>query len=703
VSITPSVMMAASGMMNGQGIGVNTTMTSKVNSAASNPISVLYVQLQANAANVAGLSDTLSSLPSAYGTVTSTASAVTTQAAKMVPNIKGFITIQSGASSFGAASAEYSAALTQFGNKSFGDLGIGMGNFADANSMGMTSLTPAVNSLGIKAKTAAFGSIGGLLDPNKLLQGQATMGNESVKAGLSSVSDGLKNYGTLMDFKDPMSLGPKNLVQSLQDQGLAASVGINDMISAQGYDPTKLALVPEPVLIDVLSNVKGSDLDKILSQTGTKTVSPITSAADLLNVNNVLPPQAVNSLGLKGAGSAGLKGLGNTFMNIGVPLTAASASNIMSGVQSKVGGYLNSVNTLVPSSIKTSLSSVLGAGSGPFGNPTMNDMMGSAAGHHTDDFITVGKALNGAASSPQGQALVTAMQTLQDAMVAMTDTTAPYAALQTAVTNFNNYVAGNSNIKSALDSAGTSLSNIGSHLSKEISNLSLAGLNLNSLPSPSAGMTQVMSFASKLHSFGTDKLQLGHFAMLDGAGTNDLTGDAIRASLLEGKNLGIMSGIGKLVSSVGDTLSSLSVANLGMIAGAIAAFKSAGVDAQAAYQNVQTSKTALAQAQTVAAADPGNTALQTNAIAAATTYTAALDDWNYLVGKKDRLEVQMMDVANGAGTADALAQAQAAQADYYSKVLDTVSPITDTTSSAPAAQLAGFATGLAGKPLTPLS
>jgi hypothetical protein len=293
------------------------------------------------------------------------------------------------------------------------------------------------------------------------------------------------------------------------------------------------------------------------------------------------------------------------------------------------------------------------------------------------------------------------MQALQDAIVAMTDTTAPYAALQTAVTDFNNYVASNSSIKSALDSASAALSKVSDHLSKEISNLSLAGLNLNSLPSPSAGMTQIMSFASKLHNFGTDKLQLGHFAMLDGAGTNDLTGDAIRASLLEGKNLSIMSGIGKLVSSVSNTLSSLSTANLAMIAGAIAAFKSAGVDAQAAYENVQTSKSALAQAQVEAAANPANTVLQTNVIAATTTYTAALDDWNYLVGKKDQLEVQMMDIANGAGTAEALAQAQAAQAEYYSKVLDTVNPITDTTSGA-TAQATGFATGLAGKPLTPL-
>jgi len=103
--------------------------------------------------------------------------------------------------------------------------------------MGLTSAIPGLGALAAKAKTDAFGSIGPLLDPAALAKGQAQLASSSLKSGLDSVSGGIKNFGTLFDFKSPASLNPNGLISSLQKQGLADSTGINDQISAAGYDP----------------------------------------------------------------------------------------------------------------------------------------------------------------------------------------------------------------------------------------------------------------------------------------------------------------------------------------------------------------------------------------------------------------------------------------------------------------------------------
>ena len=48
MAITPTVMIAASGMLNGNGIGVNPNMTSAIFGASSNPLISGITQLQSN-------------------------------------------------------------------------------------------------------------------------------------------------------------------------------------------------------------------------------------------------------------------------------------------------------------------------------------------------------------------------------------------------------------------------------------------------------------------------------------------------------------------------------------------------------------------------------------------------------------------------------------------------------------------------------
>ena len=571
MAITPTVMIASQGMLSGGGVGVNPDMTASMAAATSDPITAGIQQLRAqvtvltNAADTvdaAALTAVLNSMPSTYLTVANTISSATAQAAAMVPNVKSFINIHSASTVFGGASMEYGAALSQFGNKSFGDLGVGVKSFTDANSGGLTSLVPGLGALAAKAKSDAFGGIGASLDPTALAKGQAQLASSSLKDGLQSVSTGLTNYGTLFDFKNPQSLSYKGLITSLQKQGLADTTGINDGISVAGYDPKAISAVPDSAIQSVLSGIQGDSLQKIIKQCSVNPVGTINSAADLVDPSNVMPQGAIVALGITpGSGIAGLQSLGNTMTNIGVPMDSTTASKLLAGVQTKVGSYLSNLTTLVPTSVSVALKPFLGSGSSPFGTPSMSDMLGSVSGVHTNDFANAGKQLGGVSASVQGKALLVAMNNTNAAINANTGIAASITALQAAVTTFNASVVGNASLAGVFASIGNSMTNITSHISLETSNLSLAGLSLGSLPSVLPGSSQILSFASKLHSFGVDKLQLGHNNIFNGAATNDLTGDAIKAALLEGKNVAAMSGVGKVPASVSNQSQALADAN----------------------------------------------------------------------------------------------------------------------------------------------
>ena len=564
MSITPTVMIAAAGLLAGSGIGTNTNMTTSISSALGNPLITAYnnVLNNANIGTVSGLSTTLSSLPSAFTTTNAVATAVPAQAAKMAPSVGTFITLHSGATAFGSASMDYGAALSSFGSKSFGDLGIGVKGFTDANSGGLTSLLPGFGALAASAKNNAFGSIGATLDPVALAKGQASAASSALGDSMKSVGTGLKNYGTLMDFSNPQTLGYQGMYANLQKQGLTSSNGIDDAVSAAGSDPKVPSVVPDTVLKGIFTSVTGSDLGKIISQTGAKPSGNPQSLNDLLDPSIMMPAGAVAALGVSpGAGVEGLKSVGNTMTNIGVPMDNMTAASLMGGIQTKVGSYLAGLTSLVPQSVKGALGPMLGAGNSPFGTPQMNDMLGSLSGVHTPQFETINTQFNNISGSSVGQALTTALQNMNTALQSNYGTDVAYTNLQAAVTSFNAQASSNSQLSSALSSISQSTSAINAQISKETSNFSLAGINLSSPPTNPTGSGQILSFASKLHGFGVDKQQLGHNDVFNGAATDDLTGDALKASLLEGKNVAAMQGVGKTPPAVSNTAQALGDAN----------------------------------------------------------------------------------------------------------------------------------------------
>jgi len=223
--------------------------------------------------------------------------------------------------------------------------------------------------------------------------------------------------------------------------------------------------------------------------------------------------------------------------NLGVQGDNAKIGAYVESLKVKATAFLDQVKELVPQSVKDTLGPMTGTGSGLFGNPTMSEMIGTAAGAtHKDSFDKINTTLSSILNSPVGQQLYKTAQALVTAIFT-TGVTTQYTDFQTAVTNFNSTAASNSDLKTAVTTAQTALTDSQSHLAKEVSNLSLAGINLASLPAAPSGVGSIMNMAHKLHDYGVDKQQIGHNELFSGLATNDLTGDAIIASLQEGKNL----------------------------------------------------------------------------------------------------------------------------------------------------------------------
>ena len=592
MALTPTVLIATTGLMSGDGFGINTQQSSILASVTADPMVSAYSSLVPFTGNTPGLSSALSSMPSFITSASSSASSITDQAQNILPGAgtmmgnKNLIQSFSGAASFGSATAEYAAALNDLGGKSFADMGIGVKNFTGMLTSGVGGLIPTLAggpaAVAAQASTILQNSVPGLPGISvpsagadlmtsaaaltKLNPGQAAA--SLITGGLQSVGDSLKNFGTLFDFKNLSAFSnpataPAALIGQLQKQGLADTYGINDNISAAGYDPKNLSVIPSSVLQDVLTKVSPGDLAKIQSATGASPVKSLTSALQLLHVESFLPPQAQSLLGIAQGGIAGLSKLGNTFTNLGVQIDNFKMGDFVGGIEAKAHQYLDQVTSLIPSSVSSALTPLLGSGGGPFGTPQMKDMLGSVAGAHTSGMTSVGNALKASASTSQGAAMQTAMTNLQAVLAVGGDPTAALAILNTTTAAFNAQVSANSNLSSVCTAANSGVAGVSTQIAKEASNLSLAGVTLPTGGTPAAlgsSLTPFLSFGQNLHGMGVDTLKVGYSDFITGTSKPSLAGDALQASMVEGRNIAKASAVDKPVPSVSDTTAAITAA-----------------------------------------------------------------------------------------------------------------------------------------------
>ena len=667
--ITPTTLIATTGLVNGQGIQVSPEMISTLNAASTNSlVTNINTLVTVTASSLSGLTAVLSTLPPFLANIPILAGNITAQVNAILPpssgsdpssSIKSFLNLHSQAAGGAGIMAEISAALSEFSPKAFTDLGINSTGYHDVVTQSVTSATPALNALASQTASLPLGSLGSipvLPNPSSLLSGTgslasgigslltqasssvvtgigatsssglsgilgslssgkgstgslssllsnaspsisagdgATMGgvnafgtkgttelpapsdasamstlssqdqgaaqlkSDALNVGLSNAGAGLQNFGSLFDFTD-LPLNAMNMLKSLQSNGLADSTGINDLIKTAGFNPK--GTVPDGTLQQVFGSITGSDLQKIIDQTGAQITGPVNSLSDLLNPSNIMPPEALAALGI-GDGVGGLDTLSNTFMNLGIQADNFQAGAYLASMKTVPTPNLDQLTQPIPDFIATDLKPMLGSGGGVFGNPTMMDMIGTLGGAvHTDSFKAINSTLQNIMNSAEGIALNAAAQTLISS-----PTTPNLTAFQTAVNNFN----ASANLSTLVGTANTAFAASKAQLQKEQQNLSLIGVSLfssNGAPAPqsnSGGVVSIFNLGSKLHDFGVDKQQLGHNELFNAIATDDLTGDAIKASLMEGRNLAKSYAIGKSTPSVANEQAQISAASGG--------------------------------------------------------------------------------------------------------------------------------------------
>lgn len=523
-TISPSMVIAAAGMLQGTGIGVSPAMINNIANFTAKPIASGLTSLMnsANIGNVIGMSETVSSVPSFLSGIASDGSkladSIMTQANKIMPSgldgMKKFSSFLGQSTVFGTSSMAWLKSLQLGSSMNFSDFGMGINNLTDL----------------------ASGGVGKLMGAAQGLEKQAS----------AAMGDAFKSFGSMFDIADMKSLGnPASLINNLAKQGLAEVGGLADKIKEAGFDVNDLASVPTEKLNQILSTVKGSDLKKILDQTGMQLPSNISlsSLSDVMNMSKILPPNIASALNSKD-----LSSLGNSMMNIGGQFkNVTDISSMMKSIEFPSLPNLSGLTSVIPSDISSVLKPFMGAGVGEFGNPLITDIIGTASGHvHTGVMSNMSGLADKIMGSTFGINVNTAINNLKSAVDSSFDpgtdpsVISAKASLDSAISALNN--SGNLDLQNVLNTGAAKFGSSLNQLTTEASNIAAAGIDF--AQQASSSVNGILGMASKLQNFGVDKMKLGFNDMFENMSIDNLYGDAIKAALAEGKNIANLSKYG---------------------------------------------------------------------------------------------------------------------------------------------------------------
>ena len=313
----------------------------------------------------------------------------------------------------------------------------------------------------------------------------ATQGLDGSFGDLTAASGVMAAAGPCFDTTNMSNFGTgAGLVEKLSSDKLANNTGINAALARNGVD-----------INDLNDPVYSQNITKTLqSITDPKTIATvqdqfgITPHSPLTNMNDFTDINKLANPNTITGFTGSLQGMGEKFGDLGASFkTPADATSMMQNLSVP---NVPTLDSAVPSlsglisANQSTLNTLTGTGTGQLGMPSMTDFMQSVAG---------GPAINDIVSGGA--------------------TASTIAALEASITK----------------SSGL---------------LSTAGIDTSS-PPPNK-LASSMGFATNLHKFGTNSELSGILNNM--AVPNNQYGDAIKASLAEGKNIALMQqhGIGPL-------------------------------------------------------------------------------------------------------------------------------------------------------------
>ena len=548
--------IAAAGLVNGQGIKVSAQMTDQFAQNNSKPIVSVINNMYATSANtvsnVAGLYNSIQSLPkwvTGRNGNTSVSADATASANQIMgtpgdPNsTKVFASTLGQTAGYAASTIDWHASIQQYQGKNFDDLGLQNSSYTDVASGGLTGhfavlkQTPGGTRIGFQSFGSAIAGFGNSIDVSNLSDvfGPAQLVVRMRSYGLGPVGDIDNNLASLNIYTD-------------QDVKNANSKIIRNTLNLVNR-PNDVATVISILEIKIPSGIK------------------IDNLGDLVDSNKMLP------IGIKALAPTGnMSDLNEPLGNMGGTFKDAAALGKFLG-QAEVPEYpnLNGMSSPLPSSYIDNLAGSVGfgpvpggaidgytelLGTGPIGNPTVKDMIGSAAGiGYTDNFRKINAAHDSINNSQAGQELYSALNDIYiDDKNGGGVSPGLVSTLNTKIAAFNTAVATDPQIKSAEQAMVASVF----QGLRQASLLSTAGINLASPPAITA-VTGVLAMAGSLPRYGVDKQQLGFKEMFTNiADTSTVYGEAIQVALLEGRNQSRQS-----LSSVPDNITADPIAILG--------------------------------------------------------------------------------------------------------------------------------------------
>jgi len=435
--------------------------------------------------------------------------------------------------------------LSMLNGKTYGQSGIGYTGITDLLTGGIGS---EANLLG--AIVTGWGTMYDVTNINLIA--------DPYVFGQNLLNQGLGKYGNLAEKLTAVGLNINDITQApltgsvtyptSSSLSYTSLIGPITLPTVANTTVTTTATGNNPnVITAIYSTITGSDLAAIISATGfTATNNNLITLADYLDFIKVVGVTAANQLNQYNV---------KTFKDFSTYLNSrigqqqfnswADVSSYLASISVPVLPHTTTTaNTAVlnPGTAST-LSSLLGTGSGPFGNPVMSDYLGSVAGI---PYNTCLSTINSTYSSVAGT-VSTAMQGLDQAVL---DTYTKYYATATTTTDGGGniiitygtpdatYVTSNvAKVNAALATIPASQQTLCqtayytmlNRLTFEVTNLARAGVGFTSY-----GSNSLLGFGQSIGGYGSaDTSGLGANQIIGNLITNDSYGDTIRAVIAE--------------------------------------------------------------------------------------------------------------------------------------------------------------------------
>lgn len=359
---------------------------------------------------------------------------------------------------------------------------------------------------------------------------------------LYSLGADMIRFGTMYDItKLSTTFTITGLMENLINQG----VNLRPAFARLGLSYTRDNVANPTLLKRVFETVRGGELDQIKNSLGFSL--PISTLAQALDPVAVFNPKTIALVGDFNGLVTKIENIGpnfaSSFNQLGTVLQQIQlprASDLL-GLESDLNRYRGSVSAI-------NHKRKLGTGSGVLGNPTMDDILTSMTGSSYNYLLLLLiNSQNKILATASGQNLFNSLtQAVAYAKNNTGDlgTSNEYKHLSTIRTSIESFLADKDlDFRENLAVCQNIFLKLLNKITNEKINIAAARLDLNN-QDPGSEVLNINSFVFSLEDAGSDENELGFKHLVENLASNDIYGEAIRATIVEGNNKRILRNIG---------------------------------------------------------------------------------------------------------------------------------------------------------------